>query len=98
MTLELNIFHLNKKHMNSVEEGQEEVCLIETILEEHVEQQQQQHDVLIEELSDLFEELQETQDMCAIHVPWRKKGRNPTSAFLETMSLKILTLSLYLWN
>ena len=59
MTLELNIFHLNKKHMHAVEEGLEEVCLIDTILEEHAEQQQQ-HDVLIEELSDCSEELQET--------------------------------------
>ena len=34
MTLELNIFHLSKKHMHAVEEGLEEVCLIDTILEE----------------------------------------------------------------
>ena len=34
MTLELNIFHLCKKHMHAVEEGPEEVCLIDTILEE----------------------------------------------------------------
>ena len=38
MTLELNIFHLSKKHMHVVEEGLEEVCLIDTILEEQVEQ------------------------------------------------------------
>ena len=65
MTLELNIFHLRKKHMHAVEEGPEEVCLIETILEEQAKQQQQ-HDVLIEELSNLSEELQETQEMCLI--------------------------------
>ena len=59
MTLELNIFHLSKKHMHAVEEGPEEVCLIDTILEEQVEQQQQ-HSVLIEELFDCSEELQET--------------------------------------
>ena len=40
MTLELNIFHLSKKHMHAVEEGPEEVCLIDTILEEQAEQQQ----------------------------------------------------------
>ena len=56
MTMELNIFHLSKKHMHAVEEGSEEVCLIDTILEEQAEQQQQ-HDVLIEELSDCSEEL-----------------------------------------
>ena len=33
MTLELNIFHLSKKHMQPVEEGPEEVCIIDTILE-----------------------------------------------------------------
>ena len=34
MTLELNIFHLSKKHMQPVEEDPEEVCIIDTILEE----------------------------------------------------------------
>ena len=34
MTLELNIFHLSKKHMQLVEDGPEEVCIIDTILEE----------------------------------------------------------------
>ena len=37
MTLELNIFHLRKKQMHAVEEGPEEVCLIDTILEEQAE-------------------------------------------------------------
>ena len=36
-TLELNIFHLSKKHMHVVEEGPEEVCLIDIILEEQAE-------------------------------------------------------------
>ena len=58
MTLELNIFHLSKKHMHVEEEGLEEVCLIDTILEEQAEQLQLQ-DKLIEELSDFSEELQE---------------------------------------
>ena len=35
MTLELNIFHLSKKHMLPVEDGLEEFCIINTILEEH---------------------------------------------------------------
>ena len=38
MTLELNIFHLSKKHMQPVEEGPEEVCIIDTIIEEQAEQ------------------------------------------------------------
>ena len=56
MTLELNIIHLSKRHMHAVEKGPEEVCLIETVLEEQAEQQHQ-HDVLIEELFDLSKEL-----------------------------------------
>ena len=34
MTLELNIFHLSKKHMHQQEDDSEEVCTIEAILEE----------------------------------------------------------------
>ena len=65
MTLELNIFHLGKKHMQPVEEGLEEDCIIDTILEEQAEEQQLQ-DVLIEELSEYFEELQGTQDLYTV--------------------------------
>ena len=39
MTLELNIFHLSNKNMHAVEEGPQEVCFIDTILEEQAEQQ-----------------------------------------------------------
>ena len=38
MTLELNIFHLSKKHMQPAEEGLEEICIIDTILEEQADQ------------------------------------------------------------
>ena len=62
MTLELNIFHLSKKHMQPVEEGPEEVCIIYTILEEQANQKQMQ-DVLTEELFDCPKEWQETQGM-----------------------------------
>ena len=34
MTLELNIFHLSKKHMQPTEEGPEEICIIDTIQKE----------------------------------------------------------------
>ena len=50
MTLELNIFHLSKKHMQPVEDGLEEVCIIDTILEEQADQQRK-HDLLTEELA-----------------------------------------------
>ena len=72
MTLELNIFHLSKKHMQPVEEEPEEVSIIDTILEEQADQQQMQN-MLIEELADCSNELQGTQDLCTVHGPWRKK-------------------------
>ena len=62
MTLELNIFHLSKKHMQPAEEGPEEICIIDEIFEEQVDQQQMQG-VLTEELFDCPEEQQETQGM-----------------------------------
>ena len=45
--------------MQPVEEGPEEACIIDTILEGEAEQQQLQ-DVLIKELSECSEELQGT--------------------------------------
>ena len=38
MTLELNIFHLSKKHIQPMEEEPEEVCIINTIMEEQADQ------------------------------------------------------------
>ena len=55
MTLELNIFHLSKKHMLLVEDSLEEVCNIDIILEEQADQQGMQ-DVLTKELIDYSEE------------------------------------------
>ena len=72
MTLELNIFHLSKKHMQPAEEGPEEICIIDTILEEQADQQQRQ-DVLTEELFDCPEEQQETHGMNIVQRHWRKK-------------------------
>ena len=51
MTLELNIFHLSKKHMQPMEDDCEEVCIIDTILEEQANERQVQ-DMLNQELSD----------------------------------------------
>ena len=52
MTLDLNIFHLRKKHVYLEEEGLKEVCLIDTIVEEQYGQQQLQEE-LVEELAKL---------------------------------------------
>ena len=38
ITQELNIFHLNKKHVHPEEEDLDEVCFIDTIVEERCEQ------------------------------------------------------------
>ena len=72
MTLELNIFHLSKKHMQPVEDDCEEVCVIDTILEEQANEQQVQ-DVLTQELSECLVEQQDPQCMSLVHGCWRKK-------------------------
>ena len=58
MTLELNIFHLGKRHMHSEGGDFEEVCILDAILEEQANQQQVQ-DILTSELSECLEEQHE---------------------------------------
>ena len=72
MTLELNIFHLSKRHMHSEEDDCEEVCIIDAILEEQANEQQVQ-DVLTPELSECLGEQQETQCMSLVQGYWRRK-------------------------
>ena len=72
MTLELNIFHLSKRHMHLVEDDCEDVCIIDTILEEQANEQQVQ-DVLTPELSECLVEQQEPQCMSLVQGCWRKK-------------------------
>ena len=60
MTLELNIFHLRKKHMHLVKEDPEEVCLIDTILDEQSQLQQLQEE-LIEELEEFLKSYRKPQ-------------------------------------
>ena len=55
MTLELNIFHLSKKHMHQQKDDNEEVCAIEAILEEQ-ENELLVQDVLTKELVDSNED------------------------------------------
>ena len=62
MTLELNIFHLCKKHLHpEEEEGPGEVCMIDTLVEEHCEQSMEKD--LIESIGDLDEGLPEPSDL-----------------------------------
>ena len=61
MTLKLNIFHLSKRHMQPEEDVPEEACVIDTILEEQVYQQ----DILDEELTECAKD-QEEVDMKSV--------------------------------
>ena len=64
MTLELNIFHMLKKLITpEEEEGPEQVCIIDTLVEEHCDQNMQ--DELNESLEDLEERLSEPADVLA---------------------------------
>ena len=72
MTLELNIFHLSKRHMHSEEDDCEEVCMIDAILEEQANEQQVQ-DVLTQELSQCLGEQQEPQCTSLVQGYWRRK-------------------------
>ena len=72
MTLELNIFHLGKRHMQSEEGDFEEICILDTILEEQANQQQLQ-DILTSELSECLVEQHEHQEVSLMQRYWRKR-------------------------
>ena len=72
MTLELNIFHLGKRHMNSEGGEFEEVCILETILEEQGKEQQIQ-DVLTAELSECCVKQHEHQEVSLMQGYWRRR-------------------------
>ena len=68
MTLELNIFHFYKKHIHPEEkEGPEEVCMIDTLVEEHCDKRMQED--LIESFGNLDEGLPEPLDLLATLSP-----------------------------
>ncbi|WKA06537.1 hypothetical protein VitviT2T_024433 [Vitis vinifera] len=72
MTLELNIFDMSKKLITlEEEEGPEEVCIIDTLVEEHCNQNMQ--DKLNESLGDLEEGLPEPSDVLATLQDWRRR-------------------------
>ncbi|RVW64736.1 Transposon Ty3-I Gag-Pol polyprotein [Vitis vinifera] len=72
MTLELNIFHLCKRHLHpKEEEGLEEVCLINTLVEEHCEKNLEKS--LNESLGVLEEGLPKPSNVLAIMSPWRRR-------------------------
>ncbi|WJZ97359.1 hypothetical protein VitviT2T_015968 [Vitis vinifera] len=72
MTLKLNIFYMSKKLITSEEEeGPEEVCVIDALVEEHCNQNMQ--DKLNESLGDLEEGLSEPTDVLATLQGWRRR-------------------------
>ncbi|RVW84631.1 Retrovirus-related Pol polyprotein from transposon opus [Vitis vinifera] len=72
MTLELNIFYMSKKQITPEdEEGPEEVCIIDTLVEEHCNQNMQ--DKLNESLADLKEGLPESSDVLATLQGWKRR-------------------------
>ncbi|RVW67431.1 hypothetical protein CK203_065385 [Vitis vinifera] len=73
MTLELNIFYLCKKEFHlEKEEGPEEVCMIDNLVEEHCDQKMLED--LNESLGDLDEGLPEPQ-ICLLLYPIGRGGR-----------------------
>ena len=72
MTLELNIFYMSKKLITpEEEEGLKEMCIIDTLVEEHCNQKMQ--DKLNESLGDLEEGLPEPSDVLATLQGWRRR-------------------------
>ncbi|RVW95570.1 Retrovirus-related Pol polyprotein from transposon 17.6 [Vitis vinifera] len=71
MTLDLNIFYMSKKKITSEEEeGPEELCIIDTLVEEHCNQNMQ--DKLNESLVDFEEGLSESPTVLATLQSWKK--------------------------
>nr|CAN67576.1 hypothetical protein VITISV_025810 [Vitis vinifera] len=71
MTLDLNIFYMSKKQTTpEEEEGPEELCIIDTLVEEHCNQNMQ--DKLNESLVDFEEGLSESPIVLATLQSWRK--------------------------
>ena len=99
MTLELNIFHLGKRHMHLEGDDFEEVCILETILEEQAKKQQVQ-DILTSELSECCVEQHEHQEVSLMQGYWRRRieilplltGKEPTEP--QQLELKPLPADL----
>nr|CAN68768.1 hypothetical protein VITISV_024756 [Vitis vinifera] len=71
MTLDLNIFYMSKKQTTpEEEEGPEELCIIDTLVEEHCNQNMQ--DKLNESLADFEEGLSEPPNVLATLQSWRR--------------------------
>ncbi|RVW67124.1 hypothetical protein CK203_063893 [Vitis vinifera] len=102
MTLDLNIFYMSKKQITpEEEEGPEELCIIDTLVEEHCNQHMQ--DKLNESLVDIEEGFSESPIGLATLQSWRKiEGILPLFNEEEeaTVEKEIPKLNLkpYLWS
>ncbi|WJZ95129.1 hypothetical protein VitviT2T_013920 [Vitis vinifera] len=104
MTLELNIFHMSKKLITPEEkEGPEEVCIIDTLVEEHCDQNIQ--DKLNESLEDLEEGLSKPTNVLATLQGWtrnqeilplfnKEKGQDDVTEEFPKLNLKPLPMEL----
>ncbi|RVW21278.1 Retrovirus-related Pol polyprotein from transposon 17.6 [Vitis vinifera] len=104
MTLELNIFHMSKKLITpEEEEGPKEVCIIDTLVEEHCDQNMQ--DELNESLEDLEEGLSEPADVLATLQGWtrnqeilplfdKEEGQDDVTEEFPNLNLKPLPMEL----
>ncbi|RVW80058.1 hypothetical protein CK203_055796 [Vitis vinifera] len=93
MTLELNIFYMSKKLITpKEEEGLEEVCIIDTLVVEHCNQNMQ--DKLNESLGDLEEGLSEPADVLATlqAKPIRQPQRRLNPHLQEVVRAEVLKL------
>ncbi|RVW92961.1 hypothetical protein CK203_032829 [Vitis vinifera] len=77
MTLELNIFHLCKRHPNQDEDEQEEACLIDTLIEEHVEGIREEMEKAYEEFEEIEQEekIEEANEIASINHPMQWKAK-----------------------
>ncbi|XP_034689080.1 uncharacterized protein LOC117916947 [Vitis riparia] len=78
MTLELNIFHLCKRHPNQDEDEQEEACLIDTLIEEHVEGiREEEMEKAYEEFEEIEQEekIEEANEITSINHPMQWKAK-----------------------
>ena len=93
MTLKLNIFYMSKKLITpEEEEGPEDVCIIDTLVEEHCNQNMQ--DKLNESLGDLEEGLSESSDVLATPLFNKEEAQEAAKEETPKLNLKPLPMEL----
>nr|CAN63061.1 hypothetical protein VITISV_030508 [Vitis vinifera] len=89
MALELNIFHMSKKLISpEEEEGPEEVCIIDTLVEEHCNQNMQ------DELNESLEDLEEGRKEEILPLFNKEEGQDDVTEEFPKLNLKPLLMEL----